>query len=113
MTQNNLGSALQILGERESGTARLHEAVSAYGNALTERTRERVPLDWATSFGNQGVTLMLLAQRTQDAAIAERAFRQIEATFKTTHVGEHAPKATYYEARLPGARRILDALRVP
>jgi hypothetical protein len=28
MTQNNLGTALQSLGERESGTARLEEAVS-------------------------------------------------------------------------------------
>ena len=30
MTQNNLGAALQMLGERESGTARFEEAVDAY-----------------------------------------------------------------------------------
>ena len=54
-TQNNLGNALRALGERESGTARLEEAVTAYRAALEERTRERVPLDWAASFGNQGV----------------------------------------------------------
>ena len=47
MTQNNLGNALATLGERESGTARLEEAVAAYRAALEERTRERVPLDWA------------------------------------------------------------------
>ncbi len=29
-TQNNLGAALRTLGERESGTARLKEAVAAY-----------------------------------------------------------------------------------
>ena len=29
-TQNNLGTALSRLGERESGTARLEEAVAAY-----------------------------------------------------------------------------------
>jgi len=29
-TQNNLGAALQSLGARESGTARLEEAVAAY-----------------------------------------------------------------------------------
>jgi hypothetical protein len=34
MTQNNLGSALEALGERESGTARLEEAVAAYRAAL-------------------------------------------------------------------------------
>jgi hypothetical protein len=41
-TQNNLGGALETLGERESGTARLEEAVTAYRAALEERTRERV-----------------------------------------------------------------------
>ena len=35
-TQNNLGTALQTLGERESGTARLEEAVAAYRAALKE-----------------------------------------------------------------------------
>jgi hypothetical protein len=34
MTQNNLGNALWRLGERESGTARLEEAVSTYREAL-------------------------------------------------------------------------------
>jgi hypothetical protein len=36
--------ALEALGERESGTALLDEAVTAYRAALEERTRERVPL---------------------------------------------------------------------
>ena len=35
-TQNNLGTALRRLGERESGTARLEEAVAAYRAALEE-----------------------------------------------------------------------------
>jgi len=35
------------LGERESGTARLEQAVAAYDEALKEWTRERVPLQWA------------------------------------------------------------------
>jgi hypothetical protein len=42
-----LGSALVTLGERESGTVRLEEAVAAYRAALEEWTRERVPLQWA------------------------------------------------------------------
>jgi hypothetical protein len=54
MTQNNLGNALRILGERERGTARLEEAVSAFREALQENTRARVPLD-------QGFTQMNLA----------------------------------------------------
>jgi tetratricopeptide (TPR) repeat protein len=38
MTQNNLGTALSELGERESGTGRLEEAVAAYREALKEYT---------------------------------------------------------------------------
>jgi len=41
MTQVNLGTALKVLGERESGTARLEEAITAYRAGLEERTRAR------------------------------------------------------------------------
>ncbi len=54
---NDLGNALWTLGERESGTARLEEAVAAYRAALEERTRERVPLDWAMTQNNLGAAL--------------------------------------------------------
>ena len=63
-TQNNLGNALSTLGERESGTARLNEAVAAYREALKESTRERVPLQWAMTQNNLGVALNLLEART-------------------------------------------------
>ena len=33
-TQNNLGNALSRLGERESGTTRMEDAVAAYQDAL-------------------------------------------------------------------------------
>jgi hypothetical protein len=35
MTQNNLGTALRTLGEREGGTGRLEEAVAAWNVCLT------------------------------------------------------------------------------
>ena len=57
MTQMNLGNALTRLGERESGTARLEEAVAAYRAALEEQTRERVPLQWAATQMNLGIAL--------------------------------------------------------
>src|SRR5207302_11170680 len=52
MTQNNLGTALSRLGERENGTVRLEQAVAAYQTALEETTRDRVPLQWATTQNN-------------------------------------------------------------
>ena len=63
MTQNNLGTTLQSLGERESGTARLEEAITAYRDALLERTRERVPLQWAATQSNLSIALRLLEVR--------------------------------------------------
>jgi hypothetical protein len=42
--RNNLGTALTTLGERETGTARLREAIAVYHDALRELTRERAPL---------------------------------------------------------------------
>jgi len=38
-----------VLGERESGTARLEEAVAAFREALQEHTRTRTPIDWVVS----------------------------------------------------------------
>ncbi len=73
MTQNNLGIALEALGERESGTARLEEAVAAYRAALEERTRERVPLDWAQTQSNLGNALRTLGERESGTARLEEA----------------------------------------
>ncbi len=73
MAQNNLGNALWKLGERESGTARLEEAVAAYRSALEERTRERVPLDWAATQNNLGNPLWKLGERESGTARLEEA----------------------------------------
>ena len=72
-TQNNLGNALQTLGERERGTARLEEAVAAYRAALEEYTRERVPLGWATTQMNLGNALTRLGARESGTARLEEA----------------------------------------
>ena len=48
---------LRGLGQRESGTAKLEEAVAAYREALKEWTRERMPLDWAGVQNNLGMAL--------------------------------------------------------
>jgi tetratricopeptide (TPR) repeat protein len=62
-TQNNLGDALLKLGEEESGTGHMGEAVAAFRAALQERTRERVPLEWAGTQNNLGNALAELGER--------------------------------------------------
>ena len=65
----------------ETGGARERDG-AAYRAALEERTRERVPPVWAPTFGNQGLALMNLAERTIDTAMAQTAFLQIEAAIE-------------------------------
>jgi tetratricopeptide (TPR) repeat protein len=72
-TQNNLGIALSTLGERESGTEKLEQAVAAYDEALKERARERVPLDWASTQDHLGLALSTLGQRESGTGKLEQA----------------------------------------
>jgi tetratricopeptide (TPR) repeat protein len=73
MTQNNLGIALKTLGERESGKARLEEAVAAYHAALEEYAPDRVPLQWAMTQMNLGNVLATLGARGNETARLEEA----------------------------------------
>ena len=61
------------LGEGESGTARLEEAVAADRAALEEYTRERVPLQWAATEMNLGNALTTLGERESGTARLEEA----------------------------------------
>ena len=79
---NNLGNALATLGERESGTARLEEAVTAYRDALLEYTRERVPLDWAMTQNNLGNALQTLGARESGTARLEEAVTAFRAAIE-------------------------------
>ncbi|MFO1102433.1 MAG: tetratricopeptide repeat protein [Methylocystis sp.] len=80
MTQNNLGNALTALGERERGQEesiwRLEEAVAAFRAALTERTQESLPLQWATTQNNLGAALMILGERESGR---DQSIRRLEA----------------------------------
>jgi hypothetical protein len=111
MTQNNLGNVLLVLGQRESGTGKLKEAVAAYRTALAERTHERVPLQWAASVGSQGVAMMLIADRANDAALAETAVMQVGAAYETLRDGGQQQWAAYFEEQLPRALAIRDRLK--
>ncbi|MBV8444065.1 MAG: trypsin-like peptidase domain-containing protein, partial [Hyphomicrobiales bacterium] len=71
--RTDLGLALGALGGRESGTARLEEAVAAFRATLEEWTRERTPLDWAATQTNLGNALWELGRREGGTARLEEA----------------------------------------
>jgi tetratricopeptide (TPR) repeat protein len=81
-TQMKLGSTLERLGERESGTTRLEEAVAAYRAALEELTRERVPLDWARLQWGIGLALLRLGERESGIAHLEEAVIALRAALE-------------------------------
>ncbi len=80
--RGNLGTALAVLGERESGTSRLEQAVAAYRAALEEFTRERAPLDWAATQNNLGGTLAELGMRQSRTALLEEAITAYRAALE-------------------------------
>jgi tetratricopeptide (TPR) repeat protein len=77
-----LGSALRMLGERESGSTRLEEAVAAFRAALGEYTRDRAPLDWAMTHHNLGNALFALGERESGSARLEEAIAAYRAALQ-------------------------------
>ena len=71
--RNNFGVVLKTLGERESGTERLEEAVAAFQSALEEWTRDRTPLDWAMAQMNLGTALAIIGGRASGTERLEEA----------------------------------------
>ena len=70
---NDLAISLGTLGERESDTERLEQAVAAFRAALEEQTRERVPQDWAMTQNNLGNALARLGERDSGTEKLEQA----------------------------------------
>jgi hypothetical protein len=99
-----------MLGERESSTKRLEDAVEAFHLALEEYTRDRVPLDWAATQNNLGRALRTLGERTHDRAKLEEARKAVNAAFEVVmHAGQEH-RRRYFEDRL---REIDGQLAVP
>ena len=72
-TQVDLGTVLSSWGKRDSGTARLEQAVAAYHAALEVETRDRSPLHWATIQNNLAIALASLGERENGTSHLEEA----------------------------------------
>ena len=85
-----LGNALQTLGERERGTARLEQAVATFRTALEELSRERVPLQWAAIQTHLGTALQTLGERERGPERLEQAIKAHRAALEE-YTRERAP----------------------
>ncbi len=81
-SQDKLGIALGILGQRQRGTRLLERAVAAFEDALLERDRANAPEDWAETQNNLGNALGVLAQRQGDVDLLEKSVRTFEAALE-------------------------------
>ena len=111
-TQNNLGFALWTLGERESGTARLEEAVAAYRAALEEWTRERVPLQWARTQNNLGTALWALGEGKGDTGALRAAQTAVYNAFQLVVVeAGYTQYEGYFRERLEGLEQAITVVK--
>jgi hypothetical protein len=95
---NSGASLCPAANAASSGTARLEEAVTGFRAALEERTRERVPLDWALTQNNLGNALWKLGDRESRTARLEEVVTAYRAALQ-----ERTPRAD--EVASPAHRR--------
>jgi tetratricopeptide (TPR) repeat protein len=69
--QDNLGSVLRLIGDKEHEVSTLQQAVTAFNEALSERTRERAPMQWAATQANLGLALVSLGAQKQTVRLEE------------------------------------------
>jgi tetratricopeptide (TPR) repeat protein len=80
--QYALAVALYVIGDQAGDNDALKKAVAAYDETLKELTRERVPLDWATTQNNLGNALSRLGERESGTARLEAAVAAYNAALK-------------------------------
>ncbi len=90
-TQNDLGNALGVLGQRRRGTRMLEESVIAFENALSERGHETVSLEWAATQNNLGNTLGILGQRENNTQMLEKSLQAFECALEV-RTQENSPR---------------------
>jgi tetratricopeptide (TPR) repeat protein len=88
--QFSLGLATETIGEQSRDSEALGAAVVAYRSALQERTRGRVPLDWAQTQNHLGNVLRLLGQEDPGTALLVEALAAYRAAIEE-RTRERAP----------------------
>jgi hypothetical protein len=86
LNQGSLCNALRTLGERESGTILLEQAVTACRASLDEMKRDWAPFTWAAIQDNLGKTLWALKGPESGSARLEEANHGVGIMFD---IGNH------------------------
>ena len=62
-----------MLGERRENEALMERALAAYNAALTVRTRQTTPVEWANTLAQKGISLQTLGHRRKDIDLTKEA----------------------------------------
>ena len=110
-TKNSLGYTFRNLGERETGSKKLHDAVDALQNALQESARERVPFKCAMTQHNLGLAFCSLAAKSKEESTLAKGSEAIRAALEIFEMSQ----ATYYidtsKSALAEAETLLEEIR--
>ncbi|NKB56356.1 MAG: hypothetical protein GKS00_08475 [Alphaproteobacteria bacterium] len=113
MTQNNLASALRVMGDRAGGAeglAALERAVVAYEASLEVCTRSDMPAQWAMTQNNLANALNVIGERAGGAeglAALERAVAASEAALEVRTRAEMPAQWATTQNNLANALRVM------
>ncbi|WBM44867.1 tetratricopeptide repeat protein [Pseudomonas putida] len=79
IVRSNLGAALRLAGERESGVVRLRQAVSCLQDALLEPALGRLPREWGRAQNNLGNALRVLGEREHSVSLLQQSVQAFRA----------------------------------
>jgi hypothetical protein len=96
-TQNNLTPHFRT---GETATGRLKDPVAAYREALTEYTRERMPLDCARIRNNLGTALQRLGERQSGTQRLEEAREAIGLAWRVYQEAGMGQYDAWFKTRL-------------
>src|SRR5438477_7762684 len=108
----------QQWGIRNRDPARLKDAIAHFEAAREERTRERVPLQWASTESNLGLALLALDDYEPSQALLERALAAFRSALSEeayerdplawAHTEEHLALTLYVLAGRGGGKSVLS-----
>ena len=105
-----LATALTASGGQSGEVDQMEEAVTAYRAALEERTRDRVPLDWAGTQNNLGSALRSLGERERDPTRLEEAVTAYRAALDVYEASSTPHYSALAKINLVKAQALLNEL---
>ncbi len=109
-THNNLAAVLHHLGESEGNPDRLREAIRSYDKALTVSMEQQLPIHLAVICRvNKATAQNVLAQSTNDAALAEEIADEFEVIMECFSHALQPLCLKHCEEQMKNARSQLNA----